>query len=465
MDADDGSDGEVLLDGKAAETLEEISDEEVAETLEDGHPLLQEVPTLVRILLREFEAWRNCQGSSGSNKATKPNSSNSGDNSSSSEHNSSNDGRASTGSKKRRQELDEETSDNEGFSTKNTKRPKIGNDEEESPLLACPFYKRDEFRHQKCLKHVLRMVKNVKEHLRRCHKQPSFCPLCGQIFSYKAELDNHIRARTCDAREFQEPEGITEDHERSFRSKVDKKLTLSEQWKSVWKIIFPEEEPPESPFIEGTLHEGLACFRRFRNERGPAIISEYIRAYVESYSPADSISNPERTLEALLETVSGRAMDAVIEAYYDNLSAPQDDNGMASTENSGISPIGSNREVTQGTGLISHSQEPVKQLTVSDVSSERNADIPTEMSEALNPDQIAGENFGLDLFASSGMANMSDILIWQGLHEEDLGIDGANPFYDILDDTVPNLLAEDTSTLGFKPKSSLESLSTHSLVG
>jgi hypothetical protein len=411
-------------DEVSSSDCEGVSDEEVAETLEDGHPLLQEVPTLVRILLQEFGAWRTHQGYSSSRKAVKTNSSNS--------------GQDSTRSNKRWRELDEGASDDdEHIGTRNAKRPNSSNDEDESPLLACPFYKHDEVRHQKCLKHILRRIKNVKEHLRRCHKQPYFCPLCGQIFGHKVELDSHLRARTCDAREFQEPEGITEDHERSFRLKVDKKLTLSEQWKSVWRIIFPTEEPPISPFIEGTLHEGLACFRKFRNEKGPTIISDYMRAYIESHNLAGSISNPERTLEALLETVAGRAMDAVIEAYYDNLSSTQEDDGMASIGNSGVA--------TQVTGSLSDNQEPASRPNFIDDNGEGNAGIHTTILPTLNPSQIARESFGQDLNAPSALTSTTEILIWQGSYERDFGIDGFNNLFGISNDAGPTFLTQDTS--------------------
>ncbi|KAI3319432.1 hypothetical protein HD806DRAFT_259879 [Xylariaceae sp. AK1471] len=401
---------------------EEISDEEVAETLENSHPLAQEVPTLVKILLEEFAGWRTCQGHSGSSKSGKPASSNSAQN--------------TTRSKKRGREMDEEgPSDDDGsMSPKNTKRRSGDSDEDESLLLACPFYKHDEVRHQKCLKHILRRVKNVKEHLRRCHKQPNFCPLCGQVFNNKVELDGHLRARTCDARGYQEPEGITEDHERSFRSKVDKKLTLSEQWKSVWTIIFPTEEPPKSPFIQGTLHEGLACFRKFRNEKGPAIISDYVRAYIQSHDLVDGILNPERTLEALLETATGKAMDAVIEAYYDSLSAAQEDDGMPSMGNSEIA--------TQATGYLNYTQDPANQLNFSNRGGQGDVGISALLFPALKPAQRTQDTLSQDWAGSDVLAGTTESLTWQDSYDENFGIGDFNLFA-MPNNTGPTVLSQD----------------------
>jgi hypothetical protein len=299
------------------------------------------------------------------------------------------------------------------MSTKNAKRPNSGSDENESPLLACPFYKHDEVRHQKCLKHILRKVKNVKEHLRRCHKQPNFCPLCGRAFDHKLELDGHLRARACDAREFKEPEGITEDHERSFKLKVNKKLTLSEQWKSVWRIIFPAEDPPDSPFIEGTLHEGLACFRRFRRERGAMIISEHVRAYMQSQNLADGMLNPERILRALLETVAGRAMDAVIETYYDNLSAEQEDNR--------VSSMGLDEILTQTIRSLGNNQEPASQPSLSSHGGEGGASINTMLVLSPSPGFIAEEMPSQEFTTPGNLTGMTDFSLHTDSYNDSLG--------------------------------------------
>jgi hypothetical protein len=161
-----------------------------------------------------------------------------------------------------------------------------------------------------------------------------------------------------------------------------------------------------------------------------------MRAYIQSHNLASGILNPERTLEALLETVAGRAMDAVIEAYYDNLSSSQDD-GIASMENSGVA--------TQVTGSPNDNQEPASQPHFSDDSGEGNADIHTVIFPALSPSQIARDSFGQDLTAPSVLTSTTDILIWQGLYEKDFGIDGFNNFFGIPDDTGPTFLTQDTS--------------------
>ncbi|KAI8629316.1 hypothetical protein F5Y19DRAFT_432177 [Xylariaceae sp. FL1651] len=393
------------------------SDEEIAETLEDGHPLLQEVPTLVQTMLDEFEVWRTCKGDSGSSKTAKPISSNTGQN--------------STRQKKRvRESNEDEPSDDEaGMSNKNTKRRNTDNNDNELLLLACPFYKHDRIRHQKCLKLILKRIKDVKQHLYRRHKQPNYCPLCGQVFDRKVELDNHLISRTCERQEFEAPEGITAEQEESLKSSVDKKLTLPEQWKSVWSIVFPNEEPPESPFIQGPMQEGLINFREFCDQRGPTIISGCVQTFVRSHNLVNGIPNEERTQSALLETVSRRALDAIIEDYEGRLSVAQEDDEMPSMGNSDI--------ITQATASQSNNQEIAGQLGFNDI------DIP--ILPAPKPGPLAQDVLDQNWDLPSIAGDAPDVLVWLDLLDGNFGNGGLGNLFNIPNESGPAVFSEDTS--------------------
>ncbi|KAI1339948.1 hypothetical protein F5Y15DRAFT_380969 [Xylariaceae sp. FL0016] len=296
------------------------SEEDISETLDDDHPLLQDVSVLLQAMLRDFEGWRTRKGDPSSSSITKPA--------------ASSNGQKSTPQKKRHRKTDNKGEDSEedaDQSIRNGKRRNTDCTDVESPLLACPFYKRDKVRHQRCLKHTLKRIKDVKLHLRRGHMQPIFCPICGQVFDRKLELDHHLISRTCERQDFEAPEGLTDEQDKMLTNKVDRKLTLSEQWKSVWEILFPDEEPPESPFVQGPLQEGLLAFRQYRDERGPLLISEYVQNFIQDHDLIAGLPNEERTQSALLETVCNQVVDAIIDGYEVHVEDIQDDEDTSSS--------------------------------------------------------------------------------------------------------------------------------------
>ncbi|KAH7324975.1 hypothetical protein B0I35DRAFT_425295 [Stachybotrys elegans] len=377
----------------------------LAEILSAGHPLLREMPNLVHAMLKEFRLWWELQSHKegvrvdsksrvailldkhqGRTAASVSEHSQSTGYSSlflhdfwsklnislaqdsTSENTTENSGSCESQvngnqqAKRRRGSNGGSTrSSNEELHGDRSKRVNRGevSQNNEPLLLACPYYKRDQARHQRCLKHVLKRIKDVKQHLSRNHKQMIYCPTCGLTFQRQAESDAHVRSRRCEISDHAVPEGITREQEESLGRRVDRKLSLRDQWYSVWNIIFPGEQPPESPFLQTALQEGLLSFRRFRDERGPAIVSSYVHSFLER--PSEELPNEERSLSALLNTVAGEAMNAIIDAYGNTLSAAQD--GVMDSANSSD---GATLATTSGSSVLS-SQIPPNQRTPLDI--------------------------------------------------------------------------------------------------
>lgn len=87
--------------------------------------------------------------------------------------------------------------------------------------FACPFAKRDPSKYNWCLPISLRRINDVKQHLKRRHG-PSESSLEGGITAAQAE--------------------------RLFK-RYSKRLLQKEQWYHIFKILFPEDQYPSSPFI------------------------------------------------------------------------------------------------------------------------------------------------------------------------------------------------------------------------
>lgn len=162
------------------------------------------------------------------------------------------------------------------------KRTKTSSDEvpkvkeEDKPLFACPFWKKDPIRHRKCFTGVKR-ISDVKQHLRRSHIQPVFCPRCGMEFGDEdAALRIHMRAvEQCDNREFPEPDGITALHQKALRRYSDRSAGEAEQWYVIWDYLFPggpngKPPPPRptSPYVDQDLSEDMSSFREFSHREG-----------------------------------------------------------------------------------------------------------------------------------------------------------------------------------------------------
>lgn len=281
--------------------------------IQEGHPFYRSVPKIVEAALAEFDAWRRCRGGgrSGGSRPPKDNNQCQG---------------SSRSTKRRRTDGDQDSEEANEDESSPSKRRKISTEKEDPNAtglsLACPYYKRDRFRHSKCLFFDLTKISYVKQHLRRHHMQPHYCPLCGQSFNKLEDQRAHIRLLQCARRDFEEPDGINEDQSKKLESRVNRKWSLEQQWFSIWDIVFPGVERPQSPYTEGPIHEILSSLRQFLRERGPEIVVENLRSREEL--PYD-IANEERDLDALLRTTEYRLMNRLIDDFSDSYS--NDSNG------------------------------------------------------------------------------------------------------------------------------------------
>ncbi|KAH7026645.1 uncharacterized protein B0I36DRAFT_352478 [Microdochium trichocladiopsis] len=170
---------------------------------------------------------------------------------------------------------DDSADDEERDDSRGKKKVKTGEVDETARNFACPFYRMDYTKHHKCLSLTLRRIRDVKQHLVRRHLQPLFCFTCGQAFATQDLQAAHIVERTCNRpSNFRPPEGVTKDQRDQLSSKVKTSISASEQWFSVWDIIFPTKPRPASPYINEAFVEPIAEFRRFWDKRGQSIIQE-----------------------------------------------------------------------------------------------------------------------------------------------------------------------------------------------
>ncbi|KAL2109394.1 hypothetical protein VUR80DRAFT_2526 [Thermomyces stellatus] len=145
------------------------------------------------------------------------------------------------------------------------------------PPFSCPFAKRDPLHYKDCFSEVLPSIPDVKEHVSRCHTVPIYCSRCMDLFDDERARDHHIRYAECHPQQWSAPEGVTESQRRQLRSGVPTHLPPPVQWSHIYSIVFPQRAaPPESPYVDDSLHEDVSTYRDFLETCGPCVLSDVL---------------------------------------------------------------------------------------------------------------------------------------------------------------------------------------------
>ncbi|KAJ1332973.1 myoneurin [Microdochium nivale] len=350
--------------------------------LHRNHPFRQGLLDLVDVAVDQYMAWRAHGGSSqpppvGKRRRARDDDRNSCSKYSKNNHKKDKDSRDDD-------EDDEESKDHKRArgSGNSTDLPEV---DDTSPTLGCPFYKHDKLQHDRCLYLQLKRIKDVKQHLRRAHAQPHFCPICGTAFADSKEaLDEHIIARTCEQRVFIVPEGVTDSHRAKFTQRVARTLSLSEQWFTVWDILFPDTPRPESAFVDGPVAEVSAEIVRWWNRHGQSIVSDHIEAHGGAEEFERRVRNYERDLATLFVSVGRNVLERVIERMRDG----RDDNGGSSDDDAVASEAQDTEGIQPG---LSGSSSSTKATSVS-ISTRRDKDEARDMGTSLDEDAPPAAN-------------------------------------------------------------------------
>lgn len=117
--------------------------------------------------------------------------------------------------------------------------------------LACPFYLHDRRMYPLCGTHRFRNFSDVRQHLTRAHKQTVHCARCGTAFDgdYRGEeWIQHQRSQLCSEVSFEPFPGITQDQFFAI-SNITAHGSQDHKWSALWRILFPTEAPPLSPWL------------------------------------------------------------------------------------------------------------------------------------------------------------------------------------------------------------------------
>lgn len=230
------------------------------------HPLSHMKIQIIFSLLEQYDSYRKAQnGQPSESKAAATSASGQGLQ-----------GKEGKRSKKRATDPDgvDDGSGSGGSPSKRRKTP--GEDSMVHPWLACPFAKKDPFKYSDCLRKRLRRIRDVKQHLRRCHSRPIYCSICGETFRTEEDRDTHARLRSCQETQYR-IDGITKAQQDKLTEKSPLKTSEEAQWLAMFAIVFPECQPPCSAYIDPDLSEETQSFRDYVTREGPAALLNHMR--------------------------------------------------------------------------------------------------------------------------------------------------------------------------------------------
>ncbi|KAK8119376.1 uncharacterized protein PG998_004002 [Apiospora kogelbergensis] len=108
----------------------------------------------------------------------------------------------------------------------------------ENLSFTCHFSKKNRIRYEPCCSKMFHNISHLAEHLRRNHKLT--CADCWAKFENAELLAAHISGTTC------QDTGGTPVHE--LRVPKTKNGGLYKRWYTIWEMLCPELNPPESPY-------------------------------------------------------------------------------------------------------------------------------------------------------------------------------------------------------------------------
>ncbi|KAI9655304.1 MAG: copper-binding transcription factor [Bathelium mastoideum] len=181
--------------------------------------------------------------------------------------------------KRKADELEGDGEDDEESNNGSRPSPTNGNREPDK-FLACHFYKFNPQKHRDCARYKLRDISRVKQHLRRCHGVPIYCPSCYQTFNKEDVRDQHARSRTCQNRSPVKFEYVTEEQRKLLERRVSKNKSTFDNWFAIFETLFPGTAHPKTPYVDAILSEQLRELLDFTLAEGPQVIDELIQSQI-----------------------------------------------------------------------------------------------------------------------------------------------------------------------------------------
>lgn len=315
------------------------------EVLQEDHLFLESKPLAVARVFEAFHSWRGTSFEQDIPSAG-------GGNSSPEMSQGKEKGKDSATGKRswaNHSESSKDITDGSGHSSNQTTASKRRRTSDRKVTFACPYTKKDPMSYRDCYKYTLSRIRDVKQHLARCHRNPPYCPRCMDSFETEEERDDHIRVFTCPSRPSFKRDGITESQRLQLSKKSASNTSPEAQWFAVFDILFPEHNPrPQSPYIDSELLQDITLYQDFLTSNGPRILSEVLN---ERGAITWNLPSEERDLAAFQQSIFEEGLRAIFDQWLARRSNGNNDlNVPSSSGNAAEDTIPSSFDSSQTTG-------------------------------------------------------------------------------------------------------------------
>lgn len=229
-------------------------------------------------------------------------------------------------------EINNENNSTDPSSTRvgSTKRRRTSN---RQLTFACPYTKKDPMSYRDCYKYKLSRIRDVKQHLARCHRNPPYCPRCMVTFGTEEERDEHVRESSCPLRSLITLDGINETQRSRLGRKSAPNTSPEAQWFVVFDIVFPGHTPrPASPYVDSELLQDITLYQDFLTTQGPRLLSEVL---AQRGAVTWNLPDEEHNLAAFQQTVFEDGLGVIFDHWLarrsNSFQAPNMPSSSAST--------------------------------------------------------------------------------------------------------------------------------------
>ncbi|KAH7110507.1 hypothetical protein B0J13DRAFT_291770 [Dactylonectria estremocensis] len=145
----------------------------------------------------------------------------------------------------------------------------------------------------------------LKEHIYRNHRRPDdLCTRCWKAFKTPDELCDH-HAEPCEARPDFKLDGISAVQEREIKKRTGlQKLTEEEQWRKMYRIIFPRDSKIPNPYTRSSTQSiDKDKARDFLSHQLPNLLREGLPAILSNQSNQSQADSVEQILALIRNPV------------------------------------------------------------------------------------------------------------------------------------------------------------------
>ncbi|GFF41072.1 hypothetical protein IFM61606_05284 [Aspergillus udagawae] len=251
---------------------------------------------------------------------------------------------------------DDRNGDGDG-SQEPSKRLKASKSEDRALRFACPFFKRHPESFRICGMSDHENSSRIKQHISRKHRMPIYCPRCSETFKSEHNRDTHVRDADCPVGPKANFICATAEQLRKL-SRRNVHQTDRDNWNAIYKILFPDDPLPESPYLDPLVSYEVNLVREAFLTAAPLAV----RAAIQHVIPEQFSDTLQEELERILRSTHAEVFDQILRRMREDRESPRVDH--TNTQSSSQVRVSSTPDSGIGSTIRSGSSQDEPELTL-----------------------------------------------------------------------------------------------------